>query len=113
MKEYLDNLRAKPDHVKRRIAFLSSTGVTVVIFMFWIASFGIQSGSNGVLANGSATSTNGSSQIESPARSLTASVSDAAGNIFGGMWDAIKSTFTSGPKQIDTTPSVEVVPGNR
>lgn len=35
----LENLRAKPEHVRKRIAFWSSFGITAVIFMFWLASF--------------------------------------------------------------------------
>ncbi|MBP6858910.1 MAG: hypothetical protein KBC33_03740 [Candidatus Pacebacteria bacterium] len=37
----LDNLRAKPEHVRTRIAFWSSLGLTVVIFTFWAASFSV------------------------------------------------------------------------
>ncbi len=39
----LDNLRAKPEHVRKRIAFWSSLGVTLVIFAFWSASFSLSS----------------------------------------------------------------------
>ena len=37
----LKNLRAKPEHVRKRIAFWSSFGVTAVIFMFWLSTFSI------------------------------------------------------------------------
>lgn len=37
----LDNLRSKPEHVRSRIAFWSSFGITAVIFTFWLASFSI------------------------------------------------------------------------
>lgn len=37
----LENLRAKPEHVRSRIAFWSSLGITVVIFTFWAGSFSL------------------------------------------------------------------------
>lgn len=37
----LENLRTKPAHIRSRIAFWSSFGITAVIFMFWLASFSV------------------------------------------------------------------------
>ncbi len=37
--EHIETLRAKPEHVRRRIAFWTSFSVTALIFMFWIGSF--------------------------------------------------------------------------
>ena len=37
----LEYLRAKPEHVRTRIAFWSSLGVTALIFAFWITTFSI------------------------------------------------------------------------
>ena len=78
MLEFLEKLRAKPDHVKKNIAFFTSLGITVIIFVFWLASFNIiSSGENNNLAVKS----------RSPLSSLTASVGDAFGyikNIFTG-----------------------------
>ena len=40
MIHHLHKLRQRPNHEKKRIAFLVSAGVTVTIFLFWVASFG-------------------------------------------------------------------------
>ena len=40
---YLHNLRAKPEHVRKRFAFWASFGITALIFVFWLASFSITS----------------------------------------------------------------------
>ncbi len=34
----LENLRAKPEHVRKRYAFWTSFGLTAIIFAFWIGS---------------------------------------------------------------------------
>ncbi len=36
---HLETLRAKPEHVRRKIAFWTSFGVTALIFVFWLGSF--------------------------------------------------------------------------
>ncbi len=41
LQTHLDNLRAKPEHVRKRFAFWSSLGVTAIIFVFWAASFSV------------------------------------------------------------------------
>ena len=46
---YIENLREKPEHVRRRHAFWYSFGFTAVVFLFWVSSFtsigiGAQSG---------------------------------------------------------------------
>ncbi len=35
---HLDNLRSKPEHVRRRLAFWSSFGLTAIIAAFWLGS---------------------------------------------------------------------------
>ncbi|OHA16716.1 MAG: hypothetical protein A3C79_00020 [Candidatus Taylorbacteria bacterium RIFCSPHIGHO2_02_FULL_45_28] len=37
----LENLRAKPEHIRKRVAFWTSFGITAIIFAFWLASFSI------------------------------------------------------------------------
>lgn len=64
----LDNLRAKPEHVRTRIAFWSSFGLTAVIFTFWAASFSL---------NGTAPTVAIASAVEkagTPGQSLLANV---------------------------------------
>ena len=38
IQSHLENLREKPEHVRKRIAFWSSFGITAVVFAFWLAS---------------------------------------------------------------------------
>lgn len=39
LQAHLENLRTKPEHVRNRIAFWSSFGITAVIFVFWLGTF--------------------------------------------------------------------------
>ena len=39
---FLSKLRAKNHHEKRRIAFLSATIVTLLLFVFWVSSLGVR-----------------------------------------------------------------------
>lgn len=93
---HLNRLRAKPDHVKRRIAFFASLGVTFIIFIFWIISFSIGSP---VYEN------SGSAKVSSPLSSFSASVGNA--------WDNFRATFFTS-RSIDNTADsngLEVAPG--
>ena len=65
----LENLRAKPEHVRTRIAFWSSFGVTALIFAFWITTFSITGNpqTRGVIATAV-------DKVGTPADSLIASV---------------------------------------
>jgi hypothetical protein len=66
--QHLHSIRQKPDHIKRHIAFWTSLGITLVIVLFWMASFSLNK-------NSSAAST--ATNVESPWHAMTASVSDA------------------------------------
>ncbi len=67
----LEQLRAKPDHIKRMIAAGVAGGITLVIIVFWIVSLSVSSGSSAMADNASA-------QIAaSPFSTLSASVEDA------------------------------------
>ncbi len=37
--QHLQSLRSKPEHVRKRISFWSSFGITAIIFVFWLGSF--------------------------------------------------------------------------
>lgn len=90
---YLQNLRAKPDHEKKRFAFWTSFGFTAIIFAFWIASFSTNlSTQNSVIA-----------KADTPAQSLVASVS----GFFGGIVD-----YFITPRTIEYS-EVEVVAGDK
>lgn len=92
---HLENLRAKPEHIRRRIAFLASFGFTAIIFTFWVASFT----SIGTSASQEVASAVGN--VGSPGQSLIAGV----GGFFGDIRDLV---FT--PKKVEYK-SVEVRPG--
>lgn len=54
MKQYVQNLKAKPEHVRKRIAVGASGAVTAVIALAWfgtLAATGAFSLSNGVVAD--------------------------------------------------------------
>lgn len=97
MKRHIENLRQKPEHVRKQIAFFTSMGVTVVIFAFWIASFG--AGNKAVTAQAI-----GNTKTLTPAANLKASFFDAA--------DSIKRVFTgfSDSSYSSESDVIEVVP---
>lgn len=91
----LENLRAKPEHIRKRIAFWSSFGITAIIFVFWLASFSyLPSKATGVV-------TQAVGRAGAPAQSLIASV----GSFFVDIKDLVWS-----PKKV-TYSNIEVVPG--
>ena len=92
---YISNLKSQPAHIRQQIAFWSSFGVTVVIFLFWLASV------TGVTGSATSTVAQAVDRAGSPAQSITASV----GSLFGD----IKDIFFA-PKKI-TYSSIEVRPG--
>jgi hypothetical protein len=94
---HLKLLRSKPEHVRRRIAFWSSFGVTAVIFMFWLASFS----AIGPTASGSVAKA--LDEVNTPAQSMVAAV----GSLGGTLRDRI-----FGPKKVEFS-TVEVMPGER
>ena len=95
VQSYLERLRAKPEHQRRRIAFWSSFGITAVIFAFWLGSFSI---SGGVAKSAVTTAVN---RAGTPAQSLVASV----GSFGRDIWEII-----FGSKKV-TYSTVEVSPG--
>ncbi|MBU6426978.1 hypothetical protein KGQ27_01935 [Patescibacteria group bacterium] len=94
---YLDNLREKPEHIRRHYAFWTSLGVTATIFAFWLASFTTLGNSTKDAVARVVNNT------ETPAQSLVASV----GAFFGDIKDMV-----FGPKKINYS-TVEVSPGER
>lgn len=67
---HLENLRSKPEHVRSRIAFWSSFGITAIIFTFWLGSFSVA----GTVSNGAVA--DAVSKAGSPGSSLIAGVGD-------------------------------------
>lgn len=94
----LENLRAKPEHVRSHIAFWSSFGITAIIFAFWLGSFNtvnVLSGSDSLAAKVDKAGT--------PADSLVAGV--------GGLFDSLKERIF-GPRTIKYA-EVEVRAGDK
>jgi hypothetical protein len=72
---HLENLRAKPEHVRKNIAFWTSLGVTAIIFMFWLGSFSV----TGTTQTGSVA--NAVNKAGSPGSYLLAGVGDLFGDV--------------------------------
>lgn len=99
MLEHIENMKRKPEHVKRRYAFLVSSSITAVIFFGWMASYGI--GTSPVLTE---KNSKGESSVEAPVSSLTASVF--------GIYEDVKDIFF-GSNKVDYSSNIEVTAGNR
>lgn len=94
MIEYIEKMRARPEHVRRRFAFIVSFSFTAIIFLGWMASYGLKS--SPVLADKS-------SKVDSPMSSMTASVI--------GIYGDIKSMIF-GSNKVDYN-SIEITAGKR
>ncbi len=100
MKRHLDNLRAKPDHVKRNIAFGTSLSITAIIFVFWVVSLTVQAPSI------SASNDEAPMGVESPFSSMSASIGDA--------WNSMKDVFSGyGKDPSQSADAIEAFPGSR
>lgn len=97
IESYIENLKGKPEHIRKRYAFWSAFGITVIIFTFWLGSFSVFSNKTQIVVAEAVNKTN------TPAQSLVASV----GSFFTDIKDII---FT--PKKV-AYPSVEVRPGKK
>ena len=95
--EHLENIRTKPDHIRRRFSFLMSFGITAIIFIFWLGSYGIF---NDTANNAVTTAVN---KIGSPGQTLVASVESF-------FFDVRDLVF--GPKKVIYS-SIEVLPGRK
>jgi len=93
---HLANLRAKPERVRHHIALWSATGITLIIFLFWLG------GMTGATSQASDVVVQAVQNTGTPASSLVANV----GSFFSDIKDLI---FT--PKKV-TYSTVEVRPGN-
>ena len=100
IESHIGKLREKPDHVKKRIAFLTSFSITAVIFVFWIASFNIQSSS----------AVEDTTETEGPISSISSSLSASVGGFFNYIKDMI---FTSNEAEYSSDDMIEVIPGKR
>ncbi len=99
MLEHIENMRAKPEHVRRRYAFLVSFSVSALIFVGWIASYGFSS--SPILTQKNA---DGESTVDAPVSSLTASAL--------GAFSDVKNIFF-GSNKVDYDAQIEVTGGKR
>ncbi|MDP3962590.1 MAG: hypothetical protein Q8Q03_01870 [bacterium] len=96
VENHIEKMREKPEHVRKQYAFLTSLGVTMIIFMFWVASF------SGSFALDSAVVATEKAEVKSPISSLTANVGDAFGYVKDMIFGANQAKYES---------EIEVVPG--
>ncbi len=80
-KKILENIRNKPEHVKKSIAFFSSLAITSVVALFWVVSY-----------------INYSTEVLSKkdTENQTASAIDALGQKISGSYDRIRGQFNIG-----------------
>lgn len=100
MLEHIENMRSKPEHIKKRYAFFVSFSISVLIFAGWISSYGLHK--TPVLADKK--DLDQSTKVEPPASALTASVA--------GLFDDLKTMF-SGSNKIEYSAPIEVKAGKR
>lgn len=94
---HLEDLRAKPEHIRKRYAFWGSFGFTAIIFAFWLGSFSVNIGGQ------TTTAASAVDRAGTPGQSLVASV----GTFFGDIKDMI-----FGPSKV-TYSTVEIGPGKK
>lgn len=104
MFEHIEKMKTKPEHIRRRYAFVVSFSISTLIFVGWIASYGL--GSSPVLADKSKdkTKTEETTKVESPFSSLSASAF--------GAFDDIKN-IVFGSNKTEYSSQIEVVGGER
>jgi len=87
MMDKLEQLRAKPEHVKRMISAGTAGAITLVIVLFWIVSLSVSGGSSTYADNASA-------QIAaSPFSTLSASAADAFAPV-ASAFESLKNKLT-------------------
>ena len=96
IENHIEKMREKPEHVRKQYAFLTSLGITVIIFMFWVASF------SGSFALDSAVIAD-EPKAKSPISSLTANVGDAYNYVKDMIFGVNQAEYESD--------NIEVVPG--
>ncbi|MEK7213959.1 MAG: hypothetical protein AAB637_02505 [Patescibacteria group bacterium] len=96
MFEYIENLRNKPDHIKKRFAFLVSFSFTFLVFAGWIASYSFKPSE--IIANKDGV-------VEKPVSSLTASIV--------GAYNDIKSVIFNSNKVEYFSTAIEVTGGDK
>jgi hypothetical protein len=120
MFDKLEQLRAKPPHIKKHIAFWSSLGITAVILVFWVTSLSVTLNNQAVAdLDGDVyvnQSTGQNSQpvpaadvasAPSPAAAMTASVANAFAPV-GALLKSFVADFSSATQPPATSSAVEI-----
>lgn len=95
---YIEGLRERPEHIRRKAAFWWALGITAVVLVFWLATFSV----TGDAVRSSAASV--ASRVSSPAASLVAGTGALANDV----WRSLM-----GPKKVSfSAAEVQVVPSN-
>jgi hypothetical protein len=108
MFEHIEKMKGKPEHIRRKYAFVVSFSISALIFVGWIASYGISS--SPVLADKNAKEDADKStiattaKVDSPISTLTASAV--------GAFENIKSIFI-GSNKTEYSSQLEVTGGER
>jgi|GEM_PF-826617 hypothetical protein len=130
MFDKLEQLRAKPPHIKKHIAFWSSLGITAVILVFWITSLSVTLNNqavaelNGdVYVNQSTADQSGQSSGDadtsgaamasapSPLSAMTSSVSNAFAPV-GTLLKSFVTDLSSAAEPVATSSAVEIYAAN-
>ena len=85
---YIHTLRAKPEHIRKRISFFSALGITVIITAFWLASF------TSIGTSSKQAVTAAVSRAGTPLESLTASVGSIATDVKDLIFGSRKVTYS-------------------
>ena len=97
LQDHLENLRAKPHHIRKRYAFWSALGVTAIIFAFWVGSL------RAVATPAPSAVATAVSKAYTPGKSLIAGVGSFFTDISDMIFGAKKVTYSS----------VQVLPGKK
>lgn len=97
LQTHLENIRSKPDHIRKRYSLLISFGVTAIISVFWISSFEF------VKSPDDQTLSAVVEKVGTPGQSLVASVGSFIVDI---------KDIVFGPKKVEYS-SIEVLPGRK
>ena len=86
---YLEHLRNKPSHIRKRYSFFGALGITAIISAFWLGSF---SAFGNVSQNAVSTVVD---KAGTPAQSLVASVGSAFADVKDLVFGAKKITYSN------------------
>lgn len=96
MISYINELKTKPIHIRKRFAFIVAFSFTFIVFAGWIASYGIKS---------SSTLAESDKKVDAPVSSLRATAI--------GAYDDIKDLIFGSNKSEYNADSIEVKGGKR